>query len=102
MRDVMVKNFTGPSAIAQRELLNESRTQNFFILGFLMLATMVMLMVLFQRGASPAFSGVERPSHPSPQPGGAHQAPPAVDQPPRSAQQHHRLPHGSGAFQGGQ
>lgn len=48
VRDVMVKNFTGPSAIAQRELLNESRTQNFFILGFLMLATMVMLMVLFR------------------------------------------------------
>ncbi|MCY9808162.1 hypothetical protein [Aeromonas caviae] len=48
VRDVMVKNFTGPSAIAQRELLNESKTQNFFILGFLMLATMVMLMVLFR------------------------------------------------------
>lgn len=48
VRDVMVKNFTGPSAIAQRELLNESRTQNFFILAFLMLATMVMLQVLFR------------------------------------------------------
>jgi hypothetical protein len=34
VRDVMVKNFTGPSAIAQRELLNESKTQNFFILDF--------------------------------------------------------------------
>lgn len=48
IRDVMVKNFTGPSAIAQRELLNDSRTQNFAILAFLMLATMVMLLVLFR------------------------------------------------------
>jgi len=48
IRDVMVKNFTGPSAIAQRELLNDSRTQNFVILAFLMLATMVMLLVLFR------------------------------------------------------
>ncbi|TNI95675.1 putative bifunctional diguanylate cyclase/phosphodiesterase [Aeromonas veronii] len=48
IRDVMVKNFTGPSAIAQRELLNSSRTQNFFILGFLMFATVVMLLMLFR------------------------------------------------------
>lgn len=48
VRDVMVKNFTGPSAIAQQELINESRAQNFFILGFLMLATMVMLLLLFR------------------------------------------------------
>ncbi|MFB2865090.1 putative bifunctional diguanylate cyclase/phosphodiesterase [Aeromonas sp. MdU4] len=48
IRDVMVKNFTGPSAIAQRDLLNESRTQNFVILAFLMLATMVMLVMLFR------------------------------------------------------
>ncbi|WP_421191832.1 putative bifunctional diguanylate cyclase/phosphodiesterase [Aeromonas jandaei] len=48
IRDVMVKNFTGPSAIAQRELLNESRTQNFAILAFLMSATMVMLVMLFR------------------------------------------------------
>ncbi|WP_429141254.1 EAL domain-containing protein, partial [Aeromonas veronii] len=47
IRDVMVKNFTGTSAISQRELLNSSRTQNFFILGFLMLATLVMLLMLF-------------------------------------------------------
>ncbi|MFM5659863.1 putative bifunctional diguanylate cyclase/phosphodiesterase [Aeromonas veronii] len=48
IRDVMVKNFTGPSAIAQRDLLNSSRTQNFFILGFLTLATVLMLIMLFR------------------------------------------------------
>lgn len=48
IRDVMVKNFTGPSAIAQREVLNSSRTQNFFILAFLMLATVLMLLMLFR------------------------------------------------------
>ncbi|MFM5367980.1 GGDEF and EAL domain-containing protein [Aeromonas veronii] len=48
IRDVMVKSFTGPSAIAQRDLLNSSRTQNFFILGFLTIATTVMLMMLFR------------------------------------------------------
>ena len=48
IRDVMVKNFTGPSAIAQREVLNSSRIQNFFILAFLMLATVVMLLMLFR------------------------------------------------------
>ncbi|MFM1703668.1 putative bifunctional diguanylate cyclase/phosphodiesterase [Aeromonas salmonicida] len=48
IRDLMVKNFTGPSAIAQREVLNSSRTQNFFILAFLMLATVVMLLMLFR------------------------------------------------------
>lgn len=48
IRDVMVKNFTGPSAIAQREVLNSSRIQNFFILAILMLATVVMLLMLFR------------------------------------------------------
>lgn len=31
LRNVMVKNFTSPSSIARREVLNSSRTQNFFI-----------------------------------------------------------------------
>lgn len=48
VRDVMVRNFTGPTAIEQRTLLAKTRVQNFLILAVLLLACALMLLQLFR------------------------------------------------------
>lgn len=55
LRDLMIQNFTGPNALQESQLLNDSKTNNFTAIGALLLVGLAMLAVLFREAKQQHF-----------------------------------------------